>query len=176
MTRACALLLPAVLALAACSPYPAPIPPPPQRAPFEADHPQLLKHHFSMSEATAYRYILVGVLPLLGDGGWRWTEKRAIFQFQLPSTQNLIFNADITVPDVSFQQTGPVNITIRIDGHLLDTVHFDRDEKRLYRKPVPAAWLTTARPVQVTMEIDKLMRTADNKTWGFIVTSLGFSQ
>ena len=175
MTPARVLLCAALLTLAACSPYPEPFHPPTQRQPLDTDAPDRLKHYFAMSEPTALRQIVSGVLPELHDGSWRWTLQRPVFRFSVPTAEGLSLQADITVPDVSFQQTGPVNITVWIDTNKLDVIHFDKDAKLLYRKPVPAGWLSAGRPVQVTMEIDKMMRSGD-QAWGFIVTSIGFIQ
>jgi hypothetical protein len=128
-----------------------------------------------MSEPAATRHIVSGVLPELHDGSWRWTLQRPVFRFSIPTTEGLSLQADLTVPDVSFAKTGPVAITVWIDNHQLDVIHFPKDAKILYKKPVPAEWLSADRPVQVTFEIDKMMRSGD-QAWGFIVTSIGFVQ
>ena len=175
MSPARALPLAALLALAACSPYPEPFHPPVQRQPLDIDAPARLRHFFAMSEPAASRQIVSGVLPELHDNSWRWTLQRPVFLFSIPTTEGLSLQADLTVPDVSFKQTGPVNITVWVETHQLDVIHFGKDAKILWRKPVPAAWLSTERPVQVTMEIDKMMRSGD-QAWGFIVTSIGFVQ
>jgi hypothetical protein len=174
VSRICLPILLAML-LAGCARYPEPFSPPEQRQPLDADAPDRLKHYFAMNEPVAARHFVSGILPELHDGSWRWTLQRPTFRFSLPATSGLSLEADITVPDVSFRQTGPVNITVWIDTRQLDVIHFSKDEKILYRKPVPSEWLSTARPVQVTMEIDKLMRSGD-QAWGFIITSIGFTQ
>lgn len=175
MIPARALLLAPLLALAACSSYPEPFHPPVQRQPLDTDAPGRLNHSIAMSEPIAMRHVVSGVLPELHDGSWRWTLQRPVFRFSVPTTQGLSLQADITVPDVAFQKTGPVNITVWVESNKLDVIHFDKDAKILWRKPVPAEWLSSERPVQVTLEIDKMMRSGD-QAWGFIVTTIGFVQ
>lgn len=175
MIPARVILTAALLSLAACSRYPEPFHPPVQRQPLDVDAPDRLKHYIAMSEPTAMRHVVSGILPELHDGSWRWTLQRAAFRFSVPTTEGLSLQADLTVPDVSFKQTGPVNITVWVESNKLDVIHFDKDAKILWRKPVPAAWLSADRPVQVTLDIDKMMRSGD-QAWGFIVTSIGFIQ
>lgn len=175
MIPARAFLFTSLLVLPACSPYPEPFHPPVQRQPLDTGAPDTLKHYFAMSEPTATRQIVSGVLPELHDGAWRWTLQRPVFRFSVPTTQGLSLQADITVPDVAFKQTGPVNITVWVESNKLDVIHFDKDAHLIWRKSVPAEWLSAQRPVQVTLEIDKMMRSG-GQSWGFIVTSIGFTQ
>jgi hypothetical protein len=171
------ILAPTILALtlAGCVRYPEPYAPPTQRLPLDVDAPERLKHFIAMSDPLAPRHIVSGVLPELHDDSWRWTLQNPVFRFHLPTTLGLTLQADLTVPDASFQQTGPVRITVWVETHQLAVIEFKKPDKILWRKEVPAAWLPTDQPVQVNMQIDKMMRSGD-KAWGFIVTSIGFTQ
>jgi hypothetical protein len=164
-------------ALACCVRYPDPYPPPIQQHSTVPEKPDHLKHHISMNDPAAPAQFVSDVVPELKDDAWRWTMQRPTFRFELPTTAGLSFEMDYTVPDVTFKKTGPVNITVWIEGHKLAVIYVPKDQKTVWRKPVPAAWLTTKRPVTVKLEIDK-MWVADHHEMerGFIISSIGFVQ
>ena len=115
-----------------------------------------------------------GVLGL-NDGTWRWCLKRAVFQFELPDTRHKKLMVDLTVPELTFRQTGPVKITVRVGSHVLDTLEFDKHGQRSFEKEVPAEWLVPEAPLMVSLEVDKLWRSPDDGAErGFILTRLGF--
>ncbi|MBN9661231.1 MAG: hypothetical protein J0H49_23765 [Acidobacteria bacterium] len=173
--RTLILLLP--LLFAGCVKYPEPYRPPVQRKPVEMGGDAKLSHFIGMSMPSAADHFISGVVPDLHDGSWRWVTKSPTFQFQVPTTKSLRLKADLTVPDVTFEQTGPVKITIAINSRLLDTLEFPKPGQRIFEKPVPAEWLTTERPNLVRLEIDKLWTSpADGVQRGFIITSIGFVQ
>lgn len=169
------LLLP--LLLAGCLKYPEPYRPPVQRKPLEINGDHALTHFFFMNAPDAEDHFLSGILPELHDGAWRWVMKKATFQFGLFTTNALRLKADLAVPDFILKQTGPVKISVSVEGHPLDTSEFSTAGSQVFEKPVPAEWLTTTRPVQVSLEADKLWTSpADGSQRGFIVTSIGFVQ
>jgi hypothetical protein len=133
-----------------------------------------LSHFVAMNSADAERHIVDGVLGL-NDGTWRWCLKQAVFQFDLPDTKSKRLMAELTVPELTFKQTGPVKITVRVSGHVLDTLEFPKHEQRTFEKEVPESWLMTGAPVLVSLEIDKLWKSPeDGVERGFILTRLGF--
>ncbi len=143
----------------------------------EIDQPERLSHYFTMNELTAPRYFVSDVVPELHDDTWRWTMQRPTFRFQLPTTSQLSLFVDYTVPEVTFKKTGPVKITVFVENHKLDVISVVKDQRYTWNKPVPEEWLTTSRPVQVRLEIDKMWTSDHNEmTRGFIITSIGFMQ
>ncbi len=172
MTRR--LLVAGTVALAGCVRYPEPYRPPMQRNPVEIEANSKLSHFIAMSEADAERHIVDGVLGL-NDGSWRWCLKRAVFQFNVPDAKHKKLLAELTIPELTFAQTGPVKIRVTIGAHELDTISFDKPEVRTYEKAAPAEWIRTDEPVLVSLEIDKLWRSeSDGAERGFILTRLGF--
>jgi len=171
-----ALLLIAVV-LAGCVKYPEPYRPPIQRRPMELTETNRLKHFVHMNAPDAMNYVVADVMPELNDGNWRWTLKSPTLQFQLPSTAAMRLSADLTIPDITYQQTGPVKITVYIGGHLLDTIDCPKPGQRTWEKAVPAEWLSSDTPVLVRMEIDKIWTSpSDGAQRGFILTRIGFVQ
>jgi hypothetical protein len=159
---------------AACVRYPEPYRPPMQRKPVEIARTGKLSHFIAMNSPDAARHILDGVLDL-NDGTWRWCMKQAVFQFELPTTSHKRLLAEITVPELTFSQTGPVKITVRVGTHVLERLEFAKHEQRYFEKPVPAEWLTPDTPLLVSLEIDKVWRSPDDGVErGFILTRIGF--
>lgn len=170
-------LLFAALALAGCVKYPEPYRPPIQRRPMELTESNKLSHFVHMNAPDAPSHFVTDVMPELNDGQWRWTLKSPTLQFQLPSTQSMRLRADLTIPDITFQQTGPVKITVHIGGHLLDIIDCPKPGQRLWEKAVPPEWLTANSPVLVRLEIDKIWTSpSDGARRGFILTRIGFVQ
>ncbi|MGC4052057.1 MAG: hypothetical protein QM757_22190 [Paludibaculum sp.] len=120
--RTLILLLP--MLFAGCVKYPEPYRPPVQRKPMEVGGDIKLSHFIGMSMPNAADHFIEGVVPDLHDGAWRWVTKSPAFQFQVPTTKSLRLKADLTVPDVTFEQTGPVKITVAVGSHLLGHTGF----------------------------------------------------
>ncbi len=134
-----------------------------------------LRHYVQMSQRDALDHCTGDVISDLHDGTWRWTLQRPSLRFRLPKTQDLKFRVQLTVPEVTFEQTGPVKISIAIEDHPLETLSIEKPGETIFEKPVPPEWLTTKRPVQVQFEIDKLwVSPGDGVKRGFILTGAGF--
>jgi hypothetical protein len=167
----------AALALAGCVKYPEPYRPPIQRRPMELTESGKLRHFIHMNAPDAANHIVTDVMQELNDGAWRWTLKSPTLQFQLPSTQSMRLRADLTIADITFEQTGPVKISVHVGGRLLDTIDCAKPGQRTWEKAVPPEWLTTGSPVLVRMEIDKIWTSpSDGAQRGFILTRIGFVQ
>lgn len=172
MTRR--LVLAGCVALSGCVRYPEPYRPPIQRNPVEVDEASRLSHFTAMNGKDAERHIVDGVLSL-NDGSWRWCMKRAVLQFSVPDARHKKLLAELTIPELTFQQTGPVKIAVNVDSHLLDTLTFDKPEGRTFEKAVPPEWIKPDEPILVSLEIDKIWRSpTDGAERGFILTRLGF--
>jgi len=165
-----------LLALAGCARIPDSYAPPIQRkTPEEAAAG--LKHFVAMNMADAPDHIVEDVLPTVEAGGWRWTMQNPTLRLHVPTTRDLKLKVELTVPEITFKQTGPVQISFFVNGHLLATERYDKEGSKIFEKPVPPEWLSTGAPVMVRMEIDKMwVAPTDSVRRGFILTRLGFVQ
>jgi hypothetical protein len=167
----------ALAALSACGRPPEYYRPPEQRNPYELSDRKTLSHFVALNAPNAPDHFVADVVGELNDGSWRWVMKRPTFQFRAPTNRGLKLRVDLTVPDITFAQTGPVRIEIMVGGHKLDTVAFDKPEQRLYEKAVPAEWIVPGEPVLISLEIDKMWKSpTDGLERGFIITKIGFVQ
>lgn len=174
MRKFCAI---SVLLLTGCVKQPDIFAPPEQRRPLIIDEDTKLSNYVAMNASNASDHFVQDILPELNDGKWRWTLKRPALQFKVPTTKGLRFRATLSVPEITFQQTGPVEIAIYIGPHQLDTLKVAKTGEIEFEKDVPEEWLATEAPVIARFEIDKLwVSPTDGVQRGFILLGAGFVQ
>ena len=86
----------------------------------------------------------------------RWTGERPELRFLLNSTEGQKFVADIIVEQYVLERTGPLSITIWINGNRLESFRFDESKECHLEKPVPASWLKTGEYTHVVLQPDKV--------------------
>jgi hypothetical protein len=130
-----------------------------------------------MSAPDVADYIVEDVLTGSNSDTWLWAMQRPVLRFRLPTTRAMKLLVDLTVPEITFQQTGPVTIRFFVNDHLLGTERYDSPGARTFEKPVPPEWISTEAPVMVRMEIDKMwVAPTDGVRRGFILSRAGFVQ
>ena len=162
--------------LAGCANIPDSYAPPMQRKPLTGSDPSVVSQFVNMGDPNADMYIVRDITDSV-EGNWRWVRKRPELRFFLDSVDNLTLKADFTVPGVILKETGPVNISVFVNGKLLDTVHCDKDDEKHFAKAVPRSFLRANALNFVALEIDKVyVAKADGVVLGFILLRAGFAQ
>jgi len=129
-----------------------------------------------MSDKTAPEHFVRDISPHLEGSAWRWTLKEPTLKFWLDDVEEQRFQSEFSFARETLAQTGPVRLSIAVNGHLLDTVHIGEEGARQYSKRVPSAWLKRKAENTVVMKVDKLwVSEADGGTRGFILVSAGFA-
>ena len=170
------ILLSLVL-LSSCANIPDSYAPPVQRKPLGGTEPNPIGHFVQMGDLNATAYIVNDVADGAEAGSWRWARKRPELRFFLETVESLSFTADLSIPGTLFSETGPVAISIFINGQLLDTVKYSDPGEKHFEKPVPANFLRAKSMNFVAMEIDKIwVSKSDGVVLGFILTRAGFTQ
>jgi len=127
-----------------------------------------------MSEPGAALNVVRDVLD--GSGPWRWTLQRPAVRVKVGLRKDLNYLIDFTLPEVTFQQTGPVTIAFSIDDHVLDRVRYDTPGYKHFEKAIPPEWLETGKEVIAGAEIDKVWVSKDDGArLGFILTRIGLT-
>lgn len=163
--------------LAGCSNLPDSYAPPIQRKPLSGAEPSPIGTFANLGEPSADAYIVHDITGYLESSSWRWTRKRPELRFFLDSIDHLKFKADFSVADVTLKDTGPVAISIFINGHLLDKVKCASSGRKEFEKPVPAAFLNPKAVNFAALEIDKVwVSKTDGAVLGFILSSAGFTE
>jgi hypothetical protein len=95
----------------------------------------------------------------------------------LDSIEHLKFKADLSIADATLKDTGPVTISVFINGHLLDTMMYASAGRKEFEKPVPAGFLLPKSVNLAALEIDKVwVSKTDGAVLGFILTTAGFTE
>lgn len=179
MKRRIGMLAMLGLALAAggCLKQPDKFAPPQQRDPQVLDEDRARLHYVPMGAEEAPAHLLTDVLPELHDGQWRWTLQRPALEVRVPKTRGMKFRAQLTVPEITFEQTGPVTIEVFIDNRRLLERKVDKPGEVVIEQAVGEDWITTQRPVVIRFVIDKMWTSpVDGVQRGFILTGAGFVQ
>jgi hypothetical protein len=165
-------LIPFLLLAAGCAPdtYRPPI----QRKPLLGPEAHL-GSWVNMNDAMADAFIVRDISRTTENGAWRWAYRHPQLRFYLKGIQKLRFVADVGVAESTFQETGPVSLSIRINEHDLDTVRFDHAGDRHIDKPVPAGFLQSGAENFVSFETDKQwVSKEDGAVLSFVLTRAGF--
>jgi hypothetical protein len=163
--------------LAGCANIPDSYAPPGQRKPLSGAEPSPIGTFVNLGEPIADAYIVHDVAGYVESSSWRWTRKRPELRFFLDGTEHLKFKADLSIADATLKDTGPVTISIFINGHPLDSVKYAAAGRKQFEKPVPAAFLHPKAVNFVALEIDKVwVSKTDGAVLGFILTSAGFTE
>jgi hypothetical protein len=129
-----------------------------------------------MSDPNAEAYILKDVSENVEGGSWRWTYRRPELQFQLPAG-NLIFTMDLMLPLATFRETGPVTLSVLLNGKLLGRRRFDRHGEQKLELPVPPGLARPGAVNNVAIEPDKIwVSKQDGVALGFILRDIGFAE
>ena len=158
------------IVLASCAPDP--YPPPPQYEQSRGPAPPVLELGFPNPHAK----ILADVVQDPGIKGWQWTYAHPRFSFQLDRTDNLDFYLHFGLHDKAFVATGPVTLTIRINGDVIDRPQFDSPGLREYTHPVPERVLRLQNPVHVAIDVDPPWLTEDKEMLGIVLVAIGFAE
>jgi hypothetical protein len=170
-------LLPLFCLLAGCANIPDSYPPPAQRKSLAAADPSPVGPFVEMGDLNAAAYIVRDVTGGVAADSWRWTGKRPELRFFLEHVDGVKFKADFSVADATLKDTGPVTISVFINGALLDSIHCPTAGERHFEKPVPAKLLHAGSLNLAVMEIDKVwVSKLDGAALGFILTRAGFTQ
>jgi hypothetical protein len=167
-------LLCLVVLLVGCSREPAWYTVPEQRKALPPGDPPLTKAFLQMSDADAPSYFVRDIREDLEGGIFRWTQQEPTLKLVPPDGPVKVV-ADLGISAITLKQTGPVTITVKVNGHVLETVVYDTAGDKHIEKPVPAAGLKPRVENTVALVIDKLWVSPDDGVkLGFVLRSAGF--
>ena len=158
----------------ACSRTPDIYQPPIQRKPLTGPDGHL-GQFINMSDPAADAFIVRDMSKTTEGGSWRWAYRHPQLRFYLRNTDKLHFVMDARLAENTFHDTGPVTLTIQINGHDLDQVRFDEPGDRHFDKVVPPAFLLPHSENFVSFETDKQwVSKEDGAVLSFVLTRAGF--
>ncbi|HZT33985.1 MAG TPA: hypothetical protein VFA33_29105 [Bryobacteraceae bacterium] len=161
--------------LTACGEAPEAYAPPPQRQAPEGSGYAYLGRYVHMNDINAEAYLVHDVAPAVESGAWRWTWRRPELRFYLRETAGLEFALDFAIADATFRQTGPVTLTLFLNGQRFSEVRCPRPGARQVRVPVPAGLAHANAVNTVVIQPDKVwVSPTDGAVLGFILSGAGF--
>jgi hypothetical protein len=164
-----------ILLLAGCARQPESVAPPPQRAALAVPPSTGLGFFLSMSDPNADAYLVKDVADH-GPGTWRWVYDHPVLRFRVPDAPRLKFTLDFAIPERTFRETGPVTLTLRLNGTRFARQLFDHPGELHYSADVPANLLRRGEN-QVAIDPDPVwVSKADGGHLGFILSRAGFTE
>ncbi len=177
MTGRCgySVLVVSVVFLTACDRESIPIHPPSQfLMPTGAD-PEPEVRLLTMGGLDAKFAVLEGV-DGAGTGEERkWTADKARFRFRLAGFARQDFYMEYTVHDVTLHQTGPLRITIAVNGTTFDSFVKTAPGGYEYRRAAEAIGVGSYEPFEVSITVDPpYVAPDDGAKLGILLTKIGF--
>jgi len=164
-------VLPIALAcLAGCGGAPQSYPLPSQRP--AITEPTVLAPFVEMGSYAARAHTVRDVASRAEGEGWRWTYLRPELRFHLPSTARQRFLMDFSIIPEVFAETGPVTLSVSVNGKLLGRIRCSRPGDYRFERPVPEAWL--APETTVVAQVDKHLSGRDGAQLGYTLSRAGF--
>jgi hypothetical protein len=166
-----ALIIAATVAGIGCASQPW-YPPPEQRASLGEAGTGGLGPFVAMSQQDAASYIVQG-MRTFSEGPWRWAHDRPVLRFMLPEVGRVHFEMELSFPENTFRQTGPVTLTLSLNGTVFDRVRYDKPGQQHYSHAIAAGMVRPNALNLVAIAPDKVARIGEEKM-GFVLTSAGF--
>jgi len=108
---------------------------------------------------------------------WRWGFQRPAVRIKVRETDHLKYTIDFSLPEITFNETGPVTIAFMVNDHVLERVRYTSAGLEHFEKAVPADWVVAGQDAIVGAEIDKMwVSKVDGASFGFIITRIGLTK
>jgi len=165
-----------MLFCAGCARLPESYPPPEQRKPLTVPTPDALSYYVSMDAPNADDY-LVHDVSARDAGTWRWAYSHPVLRFFVPAAARLRFEMDFSLPERTFRDTGPVTLTFRINGGLLDSHRFESPGQQHYSHEVPYEMVRANAINLVAIDPEPVwVSKPAGERLGFILSRAGFTE
>ena len=135
-----------------------------------------LGYFLSMADPHADAYLVKDVARE-GPGTWRWVYDHPVLRFALPAVERMNFAMDFAIPERTMRETGPVTLTIRINGQVLDLPRWEKAGEQHYAHAVPREMLHPGAINLVAINPSPVwVSKADGGRLGFILSRAGFTE
>ena len=106
---------------------------------------------------------------------WRWTFEKPAFLFYAPARAGVRFKMDFVIAGQTFKQTGPLTMTVRINGTELGRRVYRAPEDQTFEEAVPPEMLRADGVALVETTLDKYyIAPADGQRLGYLFVRGGF--
>ena len=157
------------LELAGCKSAQQSRPMPAQKRPPSASDPG---SYVNFNQPDADECIVRDINP--GDGR-RWTRDHPEMKFWVRREPGLRFSMTLWIAEATLRDTGPVTLTVKINGNVLGSIRCSQARNYRFEQPVPLDWVRPGEPVFVLAEASPLWTAPrDGAHLGYLLEEAGF--
>ena len=170
-------MLPALCLLLSvgCSSPSGGFPPPPQRPALEVPPGLPVGYFVYMEDPESDRYVVQGFTGRT-EAPWRWAYEHPVLRFWGPDFEPVHFFMDFSIPERTFRETGPVTLTLSLNGEVFDRKLCAQAGQQHYSHEAPAVLLRRNAMNLIAIDPDKFwVSREDGAKYGFILARAGFS-
>ena len=129
----------------------------------------------SMGFSNPRARVLADVIEGAKTSDARWTGQHPEFSFALARTTDLDLYIRFAVHSRTFADTGPVTLSIYVNGDRIDQARFDTSGEKKYSHTVPSSLLERKNPAVVRIEVDPAWSPPDyGPKLGILLFDIGF--
>lgn len=142
---------------------------------FENVEPKPFGAFVEMGDVHVNAYLVRDVADGIGKETLRWGFRNPELRFWLEEAGSWVFTADFLVSSLTLASTGPVTVTVSIDGRVLGRIRCEHDGDHHFEERVPVEWLRTDRPTMVALTPDRVwVSPTDGGVLSFLLRRAGF--
>jgi hypothetical protein len=157
-----------------CGRAPDPHAPPSQKDSLITETGGPLGSSVSMEDPNSSSYVVRGFADR-SEGTWRWAYDHPALRFWGPDLPKVNYMMDFAIPEKTFRLTGPVTLTIKVNGSQLDRLRVTQAGQQHYIHEIPPAMLKKNAANEVAIEPDKVYTApGDNAKLSFVLVRAGF--
>lgn len=144
--------------------------PEPAAAPLPFARPLL-----TLADSDIDAHILRDVMPSATSEPSRWTNSRPAFRLVLTDARDLQLYLHFFLPELTLSATGPVTLSISIDGTRVAAPRFTQPGDHEFQCPVPAGLLKPHRPLTLAFDVWPVYRAQpQDPPLGVVLFAAGF--
>lgn len=129
----------------------------------------------SMADADIEKHVLRDVLHSDAGEPSRWTGAHPAFRLLLDDVEGLQFYIHLFLPEPTFQVTGPVKLTVTINGTVVATPQFKGEGDHEFQCVIPNGLLKRKEPATVSMDVHPpYVSPRDGTRLGVLLFAVGF--
>jgi hypothetical protein len=129
-----------------------------------------------MGDPAANTHIVKDISPTVEGGAWRWTLQRPELRFYLAKAEHLTFVADFALVAEPLAATGPLTLSVLVNGKALGKQRFATAGPQKLALPVPPEMIKQDAVNQVAIELDKVWKSPSRGPLGIVLVSAGFKK
>jgi len=125
-----------------------------RREPIEIPEREL-RPYVAMGAFDTSTHILYGISYEIHEQSWRWAADDAALRLRMPAASGVRFVMHFTIPEATFQHTGPVTSSVFVEGREIGSIRCDAPASYYFDKPVPDGVVPAGTRAEVRIRSDK---------------------